>query len=90
MGCGGASSLAAVGQVLSSSDMQAALCLAAMYEKILSRCVCVCVWGGLLFSFGVRLLSCRVLLSNCDGVGFFWESCGVASGGSGLVLSCYG
>lgn len=79
-----------MGQVLSSSDMQAALCLVAMYEKILSNCVCVCVGGGLLFSFGVGLLSCRVLLSNCDGVGFFWESCGVASGGSGLVLSCYG
>lgn len=50
-----------MGQVLSSSDMQAALCLVAMYEKILSNCVCVCVCGGgssLVLEWGFSLVEC--------------------------------
>ena len=48
-----------MGQVLSSSDMQAALCLVAMYEKILSSCVCVCVGGSsLVLEWGFSLVEC--------------------------------
>ena len=50
-----------MGQVLSSSDMQAALCLVAMYEKILSNCVCVCVCVGgssLVLEWGFSLVEC--------------------------------